>query len=176
MSEVPTRPCDPVGVPEIAARLGRSRQTVDNWRYASTRGTLPVPLPEPKWRVGGRPAWDWADVEAWAKETGRHDAKDWPFGHDVCEHGVRFDGLNGARLREATACPECFPPTPEPTDDRPVVTLTVTEKRHHLFLWALEWEGRRHNGEALTAKAAKRLATDWLDDQLGAGAYRLETR
>jgi predicted DNA-binding transcriptional regulator AlpA len=54
----------PVGLAEIAARLGVTRQTADNWR---TRGVLP----EQRWTVGGRPAWAWSDIEAWAKETGR---------------------------------------------------------------------------------------------------------
>jgi predicted DNA-binding transcriptional regulator AlpA len=53
---------DPVGLAEIAVRLGVARQTVDNWR---TKGVLP----EPKWTVGGRPAWDWADIDAWAWKT-----------------------------------------------------------------------------------------------------------
>jgi hypothetical protein len=34
------------------------------WRH---RGLLP----EPKWVVSGQPAWNWVDVEAWAKRTGR---------------------------------------------------------------------------------------------------------
>lgn len=54
----------PVGIPEIADRLNVKRETVDMWRY---RGLLP----DPKWVVGGRPAWDWKDVELWARETGR---------------------------------------------------------------------------------------------------------
>lgn len=54
----------PVGIIEIAERLGVKRQTVDTWRL---RGLLP----EPRWTVGGRPCWDWTDIEAWAKETGR---------------------------------------------------------------------------------------------------------
>ena len=56
--------CDPVGIPEIAQRLGVKRPTVDIWR---TRGLLP----EPRWTVGGRPAWAWNDVEAWARASGR---------------------------------------------------------------------------------------------------------
>lgn len=54
----------PVGIIEIAARLGVRRATVDQWRQ---RGLLP----DPRWIVGGRPAWDWTDIEAWARETGR---------------------------------------------------------------------------------------------------------
>lgn len=56
--------CEPVGIPEIAERLGVKRATVDTWRVREL-------LPEPRWVVGGRPCWDWPDVEAWAERTGR---------------------------------------------------------------------------------------------------------
>lgn len=55
--------CDPVGAVEIAARLGVRRQTVDQWRIRRL-------FLEPRWTVGGRPAWDWPDVERWAQGTG----------------------------------------------------------------------------------------------------------
>lgn len=54
----------PVGIVEIADRLGVKRATVDQWLQ---RGLLP----DPRWTVGGRPAWAWSDVQAWAVETGR---------------------------------------------------------------------------------------------------------
>lgn len=57
--------CDPVGTVEIAERLGVSRSAVDAWRMRS------LGFPDPKWTVGGRPAWNWPDVETWATETGR---------------------------------------------------------------------------------------------------------
>jgi hypothetical protein len=57
--------CDPVGAVEIAARLGVARQTVDMWRQRD------IDFPEPTWTVGGRPAWNWPIVAAWATETGR---------------------------------------------------------------------------------------------------------
>ena len=54
-----------MGAVEIAARLNVSRGTVDMWRQ---RGVFP----QPRWTVGGRPAWDWArDVAPWARATGR---------------------------------------------------------------------------------------------------------
>lgn len=28
-------------------------------------------LPEPRWTVGGRPAWAWSTIAAWARDTGR---------------------------------------------------------------------------------------------------------
>lgn len=55
---------DPVGLAEIAERLGVQRRTVDRWRE---RGVLP----DPTWTVGGRPAWDWPIIEAWGRATGR---------------------------------------------------------------------------------------------------------
>jgi len=55
---------EPVGLVEIAQRLGVKRQTAAMWHY---RGLLP----EPRWRVSGQPAWEWADIERWVTETGR---------------------------------------------------------------------------------------------------------
>lgn len=43
---------------DVARRTGVSPKTVDFWR------TLPE-FPEPRWSVGGRPAWDWDEVNAW---------------------------------------------------------------------------------------------------------------
>ena len=57
---------DPVGAVEIAARLNVKRQTVDAWRQREAVG-----FPPPRWTVGGRPAWNWHDIEAWARRTGR---------------------------------------------------------------------------------------------------------
>lgn len=57
-------PCEPVGLIDIAARLGVEINTAHVWHY---RGLLP----EPPWTVSGRPAWNWPDIEQWAKETDR---------------------------------------------------------------------------------------------------------
>ena len=54
----------PVGATEIAERLGVDRGTIAKWQQ---RGLLPAPA----WTVGGRPAWSWDSVEAWARATGR---------------------------------------------------------------------------------------------------------
>jgi hypothetical protein len=56
--------CDPVGTDDIADRLGVKRQTVAMWRYRKL-------LPDQEWTVSGRPAWNWPDIEKWARETGR---------------------------------------------------------------------------------------------------------
>lgn len=59
--------CDPVGMTEIAARLGVSLKAVQNW--PARPGAR---FPPARWTVGGRPAWDWQqDIEPWARETGR---------------------------------------------------------------------------------------------------------
>ncbi len=54
----------PVGAAEIATRLGVRPQTVHAWRQRKL-------LPEPRWTVSGQPAWDWVEVESWAKRSGR---------------------------------------------------------------------------------------------------------
>ena len=54
----------PVGAAEIAARLGVRPQTVHTWRHRKL-------MPPPRWTVSGQPAWDWLDVESWARRTGR---------------------------------------------------------------------------------------------------------
>ena len=52
-------PLEPVGIPEIAARLGVPRATIDVWR---NRGQF---LAEQPTKVGGGPWWSWPDVAAW---------------------------------------------------------------------------------------------------------------
>ena len=54
----------PVGAAEIAARLGVKPQTVHMWRHREI-------MPEPRWTVSGQPAWEWREIEAWARRTGR---------------------------------------------------------------------------------------------------------
>ena len=57
--------CEPVGMVEICDRIGVTRSAVNQWRVGSEE------FPQPKWTVGGRPAWNWPDVEKWARLTGR---------------------------------------------------------------------------------------------------------
>jgi predicted DNA-binding transcriptional regulator AlpA len=54
----------PVGVAEVAARLGVKPQTVHTWRHRNL-------MPAPRWTVSGQPAWEWAEIETWAKRTDR---------------------------------------------------------------------------------------------------------
>jgi len=58
---------DPVGLSDIAERLGVQRKTAVMWR---TRGLLP----EPRWTVSGAPCWEWRDIKKWAKASGRYRA------------------------------------------------------------------------------------------------------
>ena len=58
-------PDGPVGLKEVAHRLGVKEATAHTWQ---ARGVLP----EPTWpEVGGRPAWRWSAIRDWALETGR---------------------------------------------------------------------------------------------------------
>jgi hypothetical protein len=56
----------PVGLVEIAERLGVKPKTVQMWRYRKL-------LPEPAGTVSGAPAWPWHVIRRWAIETGRLD-------------------------------------------------------------------------------------------------------
>ena len=57
--------CDPVGLAEIAARLGVKRPTAAQWHW---RGLMPAA----RWTVSSSPAWDWEhDILPWALDTGR---------------------------------------------------------------------------------------------------------
>ncbi len=58
------QPRMPLGLAEIATRLGRARATVDGWR---SEGLLPTP----DGTVGGRPAWWESTIDTWAERTGR---------------------------------------------------------------------------------------------------------
>lgn len=66
----PKERVDPVGIVEVIDRLGVTRKAYEQWqaRYGPDTAT---PFPEPRWTVGGRPAWDWSDIERWAIDTGR---------------------------------------------------------------------------------------------------------
>ena len=70
LSRVVEPPCPQLSA--LTARVGPvdaaamvKRRTVDQWRQRATD------FPAPRWTVGGRPAWNWDEVEVWAKRTGR---------------------------------------------------------------------------------------------------------
>jgi predicted DNA-binding transcriptional regulator AlpA len=92
----------PVGTVEIAELLGVSRSAVDAWR------TRDLGFPEPKWTVGGRPAWAWAEVEAWVLATGRARTLRYA-ADDGSEHWFTVIGPAGAEvihLPKYLACTE----------------------------------------------------------------------
>ncbi len=64
MTYAPPVAADPVGLAEIAQRLNVQRQTAKDWKARKL-------LPPSKWIVSGSPAWDWRDIEKWARATGR---------------------------------------------------------------------------------------------------------
>jgi hypothetical protein len=58
--------CDPVGLADIARRLGLDRGTPTAWRARYRE------FPSPRWTVGNYPAWDWTeDILPWLERTGR---------------------------------------------------------------------------------------------------------
>jgi hypothetical protein len=59
----------PVGAAEVAKRLGVRGQTVHTWRQRKL-------MPPPRWTVSGLPAWDWNEIEEWARRTGRLRTRD----------------------------------------------------------------------------------------------------
>ena len=59
-----TAKIEPIGIREIAERLGVKRATVDIWRIRKV-------LPDPEWTISGNPAWNWPTIQRWARETGR---------------------------------------------------------------------------------------------------------
>jgi chromosome partitioning protein len=55
-----------VGAAEIAQRLGVGKSTVvHDWRYRYS--DFPAPVAQLKAAL----VWDWRDIEAWARKTGR---------------------------------------------------------------------------------------------------------
>jgi predicted DNA-binding transcriptional regulator AlpA len=84
----------PVGAAEIAQRLGVRGQTVHTWRQRKL-------MPPPRWTVSGQPAWDWNEIEEWARRTGRLRARDVHSGLAELE-GMGWEGdleaMRGSRV------------------------------------------------------------------------------
>ena len=79
----------PVGLSEIAARLGVSRRTIDGWRARKI-------FPDPRWRVGNRPAWSWPDIAAWDEARRAELPVHWPIEQLVERYraGASITGLS----------------------------------------------------------------------------------
>ena len=50
---------NPVGITDIARLADVKPDTVHHWRIRH------ADFPAPRWTIGGRPAWEWRDIEAW---------------------------------------------------------------------------------------------------------------
>jgi hypothetical protein len=62
---------DPVGINEIADRLGVEPATVRSWQARAKHMTRQPPMPPPTLHLTNTPIWNWARIRDWAKETGR---------------------------------------------------------------------------------------------------------
>ncbi len=83
----------PVGAAEIADRLKVKPQTVHTWRQRDI-------LPAPRWMVSRQPAWDWAEIEKWAMESGRL-SKDYLYEGLLSLEGIGWEG-NLEEMRSTT--------------------------------------------------------------------------
>ena len=54
-----------VDLASMADLLGVSKRTIHSWRRRD------LGFPEPEGRMGVSPYWNWEEVSAWVKETGR---------------------------------------------------------------------------------------------------------
>lgn len=62
-------PMEPLGPEEVAALFGVAKETVKQWRWRSRQRE--GGLPDPRWVRSGVPLWTRAQLEEWARETGR---------------------------------------------------------------------------------------------------------
>lgn len=62
---------EPVGVCEIAHRVGVLPETVSQWWRRTRRGEMRHPMPPPRGTVSNMEWWDWPEVEPWLRDTGR---------------------------------------------------------------------------------------------------------
>lgn len=61
----PAETSEPVGVVDIAHRLGVKPGTVHAWVQRDED------FPIPRWEIGGQRLYSWPSVRAWAEATGR---------------------------------------------------------------------------------------------------------
>lgn len=66
----PSPASEPVGVADIARRLGVRPGTVHAWTHRFGQPYFPE-FPGPEWVIGGQRLWEWRDIEEWAVSTGR---------------------------------------------------------------------------------------------------------
>lgn len=93
--------------------------------------------------------------------------------------GTVFVNAGLVEAQPAPQAPSVAERLPEPAsqpDDLPVVRLVITRERTMHIRFDLVMPDRRYPwpNPVPTRQSAVRLATDWLDSQLGAGTYRLD--
>lgn len=74
----PDSPWWPIGLDEIAVRLGVTKTTVTAWRQRSKTWKHVPRFPAPRGRISGRDWWWVADIDDWAERAGRLPPEDEP--------------------------------------------------------------------------------------------------
>ncbi len=88
---------DLVAVPDIAGRVGVSREAVRNWANGTRHANFPIP----RGVVGdGIKVWAWSDVNRWLRENlSFGDTEDFPTEHDAALINLHFSDASGHRSR-----------------------------------------------------------------------------
>ena len=138
---------DLVGVPEIAERIGRSRQNVSQW-IKGERQVEAGPFPQPEGTAGRSKVWLWSEVNAWLREVGLDDGNNYPTRSDMTliDHALltmltmtfTFDNPDDAyhadrqRIAEAIESPE-FADQLRQLAEKPT---TLDEQKRHVIVIA----------------------------------------
>lgn len=86
---------DLVGIPDIAERTDRTRQSVQQWVSGNRNADRSFPPPE---GCAGRSlVWRWADVNSWLKPLGLDDKENWPTREEAAYLDVALFQWNRAR-------------------------------------------------------------------------------
>ncbi|WP_431931448.1 helix-turn-helix transcriptional regulator [Nonomuraea jabiensis] len=80
---------DLVGIPEIAERSGRTRQSIAQLIAGERRGDVP-PFPQPEGVIGRARVWLWSEVSAWLKHLGIDDGLARPSREEMTEIDYRL--------------------------------------------------------------------------------------
>jgi hypothetical protein len=88
---------DLVAIPDIAGRVGVSREAVRNWANGTRHANFPIP----RGIVGdGIKVWAWSDVNRWLRENlSLGDTEDFPTEHDAALINLHFSDVLGHRSR-----------------------------------------------------------------------------
>ncbi|WP_326635023.1 hypothetical protein OG884_19925 [Streptosporangium sp. NBC_01755] len=75
---------DLVGVPEIAERLGLSRQNIHQW-ITGKRHSEALPFPPSEGTAGRTQVWLWTEVNKWLEQIGRNDEVNRPSRNEMAD-------------------------------------------------------------------------------------------